>query len=137
MKALDDIAPNAHWLLRIALLSVFLFHGVDKFTNLGMFSEMMGLPVFIAFLVALAETAGGIAVFVGGFTKDWITRLGALAVVPVLLGAIFMVHWGQWHFMATDTHPMGGMQFQVALLFMALYLVIKGNNVNVGAVQES
>ncbi len=41
-----------------------------------------------------------------------------------------MVHWGQWHFMSTETHPMGGMQFQVTLLFMAHYLLIKGNNVN-------
>ena len=136
MKALNDISPHAHWLLRIALLSVFLFHGWSKLTGLGGFAEMMELPVFIALLVALAETGGGILVFVGGFTKDLITRLGALALVPVMLGAIFMVHWGQWHFMATDTHPMGGMQFQVTLLFMALYLLIKWNNVNTGAVES-
>jgi putative oxidoreductase len=97
---------------------------------------MMELPIFIALLVALAEAGGGILVFIGGFTKDWITRLGALAIVPVMLGAIFMVHWGQWHFMSTETHPMGGMQFEVTLLFMALYLLIKGNNVNTGAVES-
>jgi len=28
------------------------------------------------------------------------------------------------------------MQFQVTLLFMALYLLIKGNNVNTGAVES-
>jgi len=136
MKALNDISPHAHWLLRIALLSVFLFHGWSKLTGLGGFAEMMGLPVFIALLVALAETGGGILVFVGGFTKDWITRVGALVIIPVMLGAIFMVHWGQWHFMSTETHPMGGMQFQVTLLFVALYLLIKGNNVNTGAVES-
>ncbi|WP_421621918.1 DoxX family protein [Alkalilimnicola ehrlichii] len=62
------------------------------------------------------------------FTNGWVTRLGALATVPVLLGAIFMAHWGQWHFLPTATHPMGGMMFQVSLLFVALYLLAKGND---------
>lgn len=137
MKTLNNISPHAHWLLRIALLSVFLFHGISKFTGLGGFAEMTELPIVIAFLVALAETAGAILVFIGGFAKDWMTRIGALALIPVMLGAIFMVHWGQWHFMSTETHPMGGMQFQVTLLLLALYLLVKGNNVNSGAVQQN
>ncbi|MFU8831143.1 MAG: DoxX family protein [Wenzhouxiangella sp.] len=123
------LAPHAHWLLRVALASVFLYHGIDKFTGagIGAFSEMMGMPVFIGFLVALAEVLGGIGIIVGAFMSGLITRLGALAMIPVLLGAIFMVHWGQWHFMATETHPMGGMQFQVVLLLVALYFLIVGN----------
>ena len=55
------------------------------------------------------------------------TRLAALATIPVLIGAIVLVHWGQWSFVATETHPMGGMEFQVVLLLMALYFVIRGN----------
>ena len=59
------------------------------------------------------------------------TRIGALMVIPVLLGAIFMVHWGQWNnFVQTESHPMGGMEFQVTLLLVALYLLVKGNNIN-------
>ncbi|HBG95692.1 MAG TPA: hypothetical protein DDY14_10325, partial [Chromatiaceae bacterium] len=59
--------------------------------------------------------------------RDWITRLAALATVPVLIGAIVMVHWGQWSFVATESQPMGGMEFQVTLLLTALYFVIRGN----------
>ena len=59
--------------------------------------------------------------------RDWITRLGGLAVVPVMVGAIAMVHWGQWSFVATETHPMGGMEFQVVLLLMGLYCAVVGN----------
>jgi putative oxidoreductase len=59
--------------------------------------------------------------------RDWMTRLAALATIPVLVGAIVMVHWGQWSFVASETHPMGGMEFQVVLLLMALYFVIRGN----------
>ena len=46
----------------------------------------------------------------------------------ILLGAIFMEHWGQWHFMATPSHPLGGMMFQVTLVLIALYLMAKGNH---------
>ena len=130
-SALAGVAPYTHWLLRIALASVFLFHGIDKFMGAGVagFSEMMGLPVFVGFLVAVAEILGGIGILAGALIGGLITRLAALAMIPVLLGAIFMVHWGQWHFMATDSHPMGGMQFQVVLLLMALYFLVRGNDV--------
>jgi putative oxidoreductase len=88
---------------------------------------MAGLPVAVAVLVALAEAGGAILVFLGGFLKNWMTRLGAVVIMPVMLGAIFMVHWGQWHFMATESHPMGGMQFQVTLLLILVYLALRGN----------
>lgn len=127
MQALDRLAPHAHWLLRISILSVFLFHGMDKLGNLAGFAEMTEMPFIMALMVALAEAVGGILVFVGGFLKGWITRAGAAMIAPVMLGAIFMVHWGQWHFMATETHPMGGMQFQVTLLLILLYFIAKGN----------
>lgn len=128
MKFLNNISPYAHWALRLALASVFLFHGIYKFTDLAGFAQMMQMPEFVALLVALAETVGGVLVIAGGFTKDWITRLAALMFIPVLIGAIFMVHWPQWNFVASATHKMGGMEFQVVLLLIALYLVITGNN---------
>lgn len=127
---LQTVERHAHWLLRAIIFSVFTYMGVDKFlgAGIGPWAEMMGLPLIIALLVALAEIAAGILVVLGAFTSGWVTRLGALATVPVLLGAIFMVHWGQWHFLPTATHPMGGMMFQVSLLFVALYLLARGNN---------
>jgi len=125
---LDRIAPHAHWALRIALASVFLYHGAGKFMMLESFSTMMGLPLFVAALVALAEVGGSILVLGGGFfNKTWMTRVGAMMFVPVMLGAITMVHWGQWNFVASETHKMGGMEFQVVLLLLSLYLVMKGN----------
>ncbi len=129
MKTLANLSQYAHWFLRVAITSVFIYHGVTKFPVLSGMAEMMGLPVVILLLVAVAETVGGALVLLGGFLKDWMTRIGALMVIPVLLGAIFMVHWGQWHFKATESHPMGGMQFQVTLLLVLLYLFVKGNGV--------
>ncbi len=88
---------------------------------------MLGLPVAVIALVTFAELAGGIGIIVGAFTKDLITRLSGLALVPVLLGAIFMVHWGRWNFVPAEDFPMGGMEFQVVLLLMALYFLVMGN----------
>lgn len=126
---LDALAARAHWLLRFAIAAVFTYHGIDKFMGGGIaeFSSAMALPWVIALLVALTEIAAGVLVLAGGLAGAWITRLGALLVVPIMLGAIFIAHWGQWHFMATPTHPLGGMQFQVTLLLVALYLLIRGN----------
>jgi len=126
-NVMDRLAPHAHWLLRFALAGVFVYHGFSKLSNVEMFSQMMGLSYSVALLVALAEFSGGIAIIVGSFTKDWLTRLGALSIVPVMIGAISMVHWGRWNFVPSESHPMGGMEFQVTLLLIALYFVIKGN----------
>ena len=38
-----------------------------------------------------------------------------------------MVHWGQWSFVASDSHPMGGMEFQVVLLALGLWFAATGN----------
>lgn len=130
-SALGGVALHAHWLPRIALASTFLFYGIDKFMGAGVagFSEMMGMPILVAYLVAIAEVLGGVGILAGAVIGATITRLAALAMVPVLLGAIFMVHWGQWHFMSTDSHPMGGMSYQVGLLLVALYFLVRGNDV--------
>lgn len=127
-------APWAHWLLRGAMASVFLYTGADKFAGSGIqsFAQIMDLPWIIALAVALGEIATGMLILLGGILPsragDAATRLGALFAVPILLGAIFMEHWGQRHFMATANHPLGGMMFQVTLALIALYLMAKGKH---------
>lgn len=137
---LNGLHGLSAWLLRIALAAVYVPKGVDKLTNLEGFAGMMELAVGVALLVALAEVLGGLAVLLGGFfagaVNDVLTRLGALATLPVILGAIFMVHWGQWSFVPSDTHPMGGMEFQVVLLLLGLYFLIRGRHANGGVVAE-
>ncbi len=125
--ALNFLKPHAHWLLRVALAGVFLYHGLYKVMNFEGFSQMMGLPTSVAAVVTFAELAGGAGIIVGALTNDLITRLAGLAMAPILLGAIFMVHWGQWNFAPAEGFPMGGMEFQVVLLFTALYFLVMGN----------
>ena len=125
------LTTNAHWLLRIALASVLVFHGVLKFKNLEGFAQMLPISYLQVVLVALAEAGGGLLILLGGFGSDRIsdaaTRIGAALNIPVIVGAIAIVHWGRWNFVPSETHPMGGFEFQAVLLLVTLFLVITGN----------
>ena len=119
---------NNNWLLRLPFAAVFLYHGLGKLLMPVMSAEMLSLPVGLILLVGLDEVLAGIGAVAGGFHRlrhaTLITRLSGFAAAPVLLGAIAMVHFPRWSFVPTDTHPMGGMEFQVVLLGLALYFVI-------------
>ncbi len=122
------LQQNAHYLLRFILASVVLFHGVGKLVDMSGFAQMMDLNILVAWLVTLAELLGGVGILAGGLLdKDVVTRLAGLAIAPVALGAIVLVHWPRWSFTPTESHPMGGMEFQVSLLLLSLYFVIVGN----------
>ena len=128
---MNFLTKNAHWLLRIALAGVFVFHGLLKFANLEGFAQMLPISYLEVVLVAAAETGGGLLVLLGGFRKDTIsdlaTRVGAALNIPVMIGAITLVHWGRWNFVPSETHAMGGIEFQTVLILIMLYLVFTGN----------
>lgn len=131
MKFSDDLTSNAHWLLRVAIASVFLFHGILKFMDLQGFATMLPISYFEVVLVALAEVGGSLLLLAGGFGRDKLsdlaTRIGALLNIPVMIGAIVMVHWGRWNFLPSESHPIGGIEFQVVLMLIMFYLAIVGN----------
>ncbi len=128
---MNILTKNAHWLLRIALASVFIYHGALKFLNLEGFAQMLPISYLEVVLVAAAETGGGLLVLLGGFRSDAIsdlaTRIGAALNIPVMIGAITLVHWGRWNFLPSETHPIGGIEFQSVLILIMLYLVFTGN----------
>ena len=120
-------ARHSHWLLRVSLASVYLYHGITKLPALEAVGAMLGLPAAIVLLVALGEVGGSVLILAGGVVRDRLgdvlTRLGVITLTPIIVGAIMLVHWGQWSFVASATHPMGGAEFQVTLLLMQLYLL--------------
>jgi putative oxidoreductase len=88
-----DRTELAALILRVTNGVFFLIHAWLKiviFTPAGTaaFFESIGLPGALAYLVIAAEVLGGIALIVG-----FQTRIVALALVPVLLGAIVTAHW--------------------------------------------
>ncbi len=130
MTLQERLSNNAHWLLRLALASVFVYHGVLKFSNLEGFATMLPISYVEVVFVGLANI-GSALLLLGGFRddvfSDLATRIGAAFNIPVMIGAIYLVHWGRWNFVPTEAHPMGGMEFQVTLIAVMLYLIITGN----------
>ena len=114
-------APYAATLLRLTLGVAFLSHAALKifvFTPAGTahFFESVGVPGFVAYLTMVGEVAGGVALIAGLYT-----RVVALAVTPILLGAIATVHGHNGFFF---NNPNGGWEYPafwiVALVVQAL-----------------
>lgn len=80
-------------ILRIASSLAFLYHGsgilFGAFGGPGpeQFSASHHWPAVLAYLVGLAQMAGGLAVLTG-----ILFRLGSACLIAVMLGAIFLVH---------------------------------------------
>lgn len=131
MEALNRVAPHAHWLLRLGLAGIFLYHGLVKFPMLEMMAEMMDFPVWMVAMLAVAETLGGVFILVGGFGFDWMTRAAGAIFAIVMIGAIVLVHlehgWNSVTVMPDD--PQMGMQQQFMYLMAGLYFLIAGNRV--------
>ncbi|WP_414475801.1 DoxX family protein [Microvirga sp. M2] len=110
-------APYAALVLRVTLGALFLAHAGLKivvFTPAGtaQFFQSLGLPGGLAYAVILAEVVGGLALIAGFYT-----RWAALALIPILVGAIVTVHGPAGFFFS---NPNGGWEF---LAFWILALV--------------
>ncbi len=120
------------WLLRIVLAAIFLYHGLTKFPVAAQMASMMAMPIIMIYMLAAMETLGGILILVGGLKinkAELATKVAAAIFAVVMLGAIMLVHWPQWSFMPTAAKPMGGMEFQVLILAVSAYFLVKGNEV--------
>jgi putative oxidoreductase len=112
IAALAGYGPT---LLRVALGLVFVAHAYAKaaiftFPGTEAFFEASGFPGWTAYPVFAAELAGGFALIVG-----FRTRWAALALIPVMLGALKTHLAAGWMF----TSPGGGWEYP-AFLIVAL-----------------
>lgn len=114
-------AAYAATLLRVSLGGLFLAHAGLKFfvftpAGTAKFFESVGVPGPLAYAVLAAEVLGGIALILGLYT-----RVVAIALVPILLGAIATVHASAGFFFSS---PNGGWEFPafwiVALIVQSL-----------------
>ena len=114
------MTATAALLLRISLGTMFIAHALLKyfvFTPAGTakFFESVGLPGVLGYATIAAELIGGALLILGVRT-----RVVALALVPVLLGATWVHSGNGWLF----TSPHGGWEFPafwtVALVVQAL-----------------
>ena len=117
-------APYGVLLLRISLGVMFIAHSVYLkffvFTLAGtaQFFGSLGLPEFLAYVVFIAEAAGGLALIVG-----FRVRLVSAALIPIMLGA-FWAHSGNgWLFSAEG----GGWEYPLFLLVALAAQVLLGS----------
>jgi len=114
----------AAFLLRIALGAMFIAHALLKimiFTPAGTagFFASLGVPGWFAYPVMFAELAGGI-MLVAGIQ----TRIVSLALLPVLLGSIVLVHGGNgWLY----TNENGGWEYSAFLIVASLVQALLGD----------
>lgn len=120
-------------LLRLPLGTIFLAHGSQKLLGLfgghGLtatlrnFEAHLGIPPILTLLAILAEFGGGIGILCG-----FLTRLLAAGIAATMAVAIYKVHLVNGFFMNVSCAPGRGhgIEFNVALLGMALALVVSG-----------
>ena len=109
-------------LLRVALGIMFIAHSVVLkyfvFTLAGtaQYFDSIGLPASLAYVVFALEAIGGVLLVLNIATR-WV----ALALVPVLLGAMW-VHLGNgWVFSA----PNGGWEYPLFLIVISVVVALQ------------
>lgn len=117
-------APYAALVLRLVLGILFLAHAglkVFVFTPAGTagFFASLGLPGWLAYVTIVWEIVGAVALIVGFWP-----RLAAIALVPVLVGAIITVHGPAGFFF---TNPNGGWEFLALWIAGLVALALTGD----------
>ncbi len=116
-------AETGTLILRVVLGIIFFVHGLVKFqggigNTVGWF-DSIGIPGGIAYIVAIIELVGGIALIVGFGTKI-VSALLALLMIGATLKVKLAVGF-------LGNGQMAGYELDLALLAIALYLAINGS----------
>ncbi len=127
----DDIGA---FVARITLGVVMLPHGLQKL--LGLFGgagysgtvEFFvsgGIPAFIAILIIIGESFGAIGLIAG-----FLSRLAALGITAIMLGAIVTVHLQNGFFMNWGGTAAGeGFEYHLLAVGLGLIVLIKGGGI--------
>ena len=119
-------------ILRVMLALVIFPHGAQKLLGwyggngfegtMGFFTQQMGLPWVIAFLVIMGESIGALALVAG-----FMTRFTAASLGIIMLGAIATVHWSNGFFMNWFGQQAGeGFEYHLLVIGMGLSLMVTG-----------
>lgn len=117
-------APYGLLALRLVLGLLFLAHASLKLfvltpTGVAGFFGMLGLPGWLAYVTIAWEFAGGFALLLGLWP-----RLAAIAVIPILVGAIATVHAHAGFFF---NNPNGGWEFPAFWIVGLIVLALTGD----------
>ncbi|HJT19025.1 MAG TPA: DoxX family protein [Nitrospira sp.] len=119
-------------ILRLTLGVVIFPHGAQKLLGwyggvgfngtMGLFTEKMGMPWLIAFLVIMGESFGSLLLMAG-----LLTRFAAASLAVIMLGAMMMVHLSHGFFMNWFGQQQGeGYEYHLLTIGIAAALVVAG-----------
>ncbi|AIQ20411.1 oxidoreductase [Paenibacillus sp. FSL H7-0357] len=107
-------------IMRVVLGIIFVFHAVDKFQmglgNVEAWFSSLGVPGFVAYVVAVIELVGGIMLILGLFTR----YVSGLFVI-VLIGAIMTAKLSVG---LLGNGQMAGYELDLGFILISLYLVV-------------
>lgn len=117
-------APYGLFILRLTLGLLFLAHAwlkVFVFTPAGtaQFFGSIGLPAWLAYVTIVIEVLGAVALILG-----FHSRVAALALAPILLGAIITVHGPAGFFF---NNPNGGWEYLALWIVSLLAVALMGD----------
>ena len=133
MKALFATDDGWSGLIQRLTLGLVMFpHGAQKLLGwfggfgfdgtMGFFTQKMGLPWIIAFLVVMGEFFGSLALIAGFFS-----RFVAASFVIIMVGAIATSHLPHGFFMNWSGQQQGeGYEYHLLVIGMSLALMLMG-----------
>jgi putative oxidoreductase len=118
--------------LRVTLGLVMFPHGAQKLLGwyggfgfdgtMGFFTQQMGMPWLVAFLVIIGESFGSAALLAG-----FLTRFTAASFGVIMLGAITLVHLPHGFFMNWTGKQQGeGYEYHVLVIGIVIALLMTG-----------
>ena len=108
-------------LMRLLLAFIFIKAGIGKLPIVAGDGLTNALPLFLVYLVVLFEILGGLFMLVG-IKYEVLTRLGALMIGIVMIGAAYM-HYAVWG----DAFGSKNVMYPISLLFITLVFITDDN----------
>jgi len=115
------------------ILGIVMFpHGVQKMlgwyggngfsSTMAFFTEQMGMPALVAWLVIIGEFFGSLALLMG-----FLTRFTAASLALIMVGAMTLVHWQHGFFMNWFGQQAGeGYEYHLLAIGLCLSLFMTG-----------
>lgn len=115
-------------LIRIFLGLILTLKGFSFLSNRGYLAELMGSgtpgwfwELAIVHYVIIAHIGGGI-----GMISGFLTRISALIQIPVLLGAIFLIHLPRITVWEESLNEVQHLEHAVLFLFLMTLVALRG-----------
>ncbi|MDR6552894.1 DoxX family protein [Paenibacillus qinlingensis] len=111
-------------ILRLILGITFFVHGVSKFQggieNIAGWFSSIGIPSYMAYIVALIELIGGIALILGLGTR-WVSAILAILLVIATFKVKMAVGF-------LGNGQLAGYELDLSMIGIAIYLFLNGSN---------